>query len=98
MGFECGGFLQGSLGDLGRLLMQGSFSVWEKDKKDKFRDIRFKPMQRHIFLYEKKILFCKKKEDPQNAEKAGYIYKHSLEVCTHLCDYVCKLNPFVADS
>ncbi|ELU03898.1 hypothetical protein CAPTEDRAFT_228658 [Capitella teleta] len=70
---------QGNLADLGHLLMQGSFSVWTEHKKDKIRDLRFKPMQRHIFLYENKVLFCKKKEDAQNAEKAGYIYKNSLE-------------------
>ena len=71
---------QGNLADLGKLLMQGSFSVWTEHKKDKIKDLRFKPMQRHIFLYEKMILFCKKKDDPQSAEKAGYIYKSCLAV------------------
>ena len=60
--------------------MQGSFSVWTEHKKDKIKDLRFKPMQRHVFLYEKLVLFCKKREDPQHVEKATYTYKSSLEV------------------
>ena len=60
--------------------MQGAFHVWTAHKKDKIRDIRFKPMQRHIFLYEKMVLFCKKKDDPQHVEKAAYIFKNTLDV------------------
>ena len=71
---------QGNLSEQGRLLMQGNFSVWTDHKKDKMSlDLRFKPMQRQIFLYEKLVLFCKKKEDP-NDHKASYIYKSSLQV------------------
>ena len=70
------------LQDAGRLLMQGAFNVWTAHKKDKIRDIRFKPMQRHIFLYGKIVLFCKKKDDPQHVEKAAYIFKNSLDVST----------------
>ncbi|CAB1346445.1 unnamed protein product [Coregonus sp. 'balchen'] len=55
----------GNMGDLGRLLMQGSFSVWTEHKKGhaKVKDLaRFKPMQRHLFLHEKALLFCDNKK------------------------------------
>ncbi|XP_065576219.1 guanine nucleotide exchange factor DBS-like isoform X3 [Artemia franciscana] len=69
---------QGSLVDLGRLLLQGSFNVWTEGKRDRLRDLRLKPMQRHIFLYEKAVLMCKRVgKDP---EKATYQYKHSLNM------------------
>ncbi len=73
---------QGNLSDLGKLLMQGAFQVWMEDKKTKIKDIRFKPMQRHVFLYEKRFLFCKKKDVPIHAEKASYIFKTDLQVRT----------------
>ncbi|KAL3847149.1 hypothetical protein ACJMK2_018078, partial [Sinanodonta woodiana] len=69
----------GNLSDLGKLLLQGSFSVWTEHKKEKIRDIRFKPMQRHVFLYEKAILLCKKKED-STSEKDVYSYKNMLRL------------------
>ncbi|XP_055985770.1 guanine nucleotide exchange factor DBS isoform X2 [Sorex fumeus] len=75
----------GNLGDLGRLLMQGSFSVWTDHKKGhaKVKDLaRFKPMQRHLFLHEKAVLFCKRREESgEGYEKApSYSYKHSLNM------------------
>uniref|UniRef100_A0A1B6D890 DH domain-containing protein n=1 Tax=Clastoptera arizonana TaxID=38151 RepID=A0A1B6D890_9HEMI len=54
----------GDLSELGELLMQGSFSVWTENKKDRLRELRLKPMQRHIFLYQKAIMFCKKNSNP----------------------------------
>ncbi|KAK3596722.1 hypothetical protein CHS0354_025019 [Potamilus streckersoni] len=69
----------GNLSDFGKLLLQGSFSVWTEHKKEKIRDIRFKPMQRHVFLYEKAILLCKKKED-STSEKDVYSYKNMLRL------------------
>uniref|UniRef100_A0A7M4FEB2 MCF.2 cell line derived transforming sequence like n=1 Tax=Crocodylus porosus TaxID=8502 RepID=A0A7M4FEB2_CROPO len=80
------GFLfQGNLNELGKLLMQGSFSVWTDHKKghSKVKDLaRFKPMQRHLFLHEKAVLFCKKREENgEGYEKApSYSYKHSLNM------------------
>ncbi|XP_048349052.1 guanine nucleotide exchange factor DBS isoform X6 [Sphaerodactylus townsendi] len=76
---------EGNLNDLGKLLMQGSFSVWTDHKKghSKVKDLaRFKPMQRHLFLHEKAILFCKKREENgEGYEKApSYSYKHSLDM------------------
>ncbi|XP_077456243.1 guanine nucleotide exchange factor DBS isoform X2 [Stigmatopora argus] len=76
---------EGNLSDLGRLLMQGSFSVWTEHKKGhaKVKDFaRFKPMQRHLFLHEKALLFCKKREENgEGYEKApSYSFKHSLNM------------------
>ena len=65
--------------------MQGSFSVWTDHKKGhaKVKDLaRFKPMQRHLFLHEKAVLFCKKREENgEGYEKApSYSFKQSLNV------------------
>ncbi|XP_077102418.1 guanine nucleotide exchange factor DBS isoform X13 [Siphateles boraxobius] len=76
---------EGNLSDLGRLMMQGSFSVWLEHKKGhaKVKDLaRFKPMQRHLFLHEKYLLFCKRREENgEGYEKApSYSFKHSLNM------------------
>ncbi|XP_063160932.1 guanine nucleotide exchange factor DBS isoform X3 [Candoia aspera] len=76
---------EGNLNELGKLLMQGSFNVWIDHKKghSKVKDLaRFKPMQRHLFLHEKAILFCKKREENgEGYEKApSYSFKHSLNM------------------
>ncbi|XP_063809200.1 guanine nucleotide exchange factor DBS isoform X3 [Pseudophryne corroboree] len=76
---------EGNLNDLGKLLMQGSFNVWTEHKKghSKVKDLaRFKPMQRHLFLHERAVLFCKKREENgEGYEKApSYSYKHSLNM------------------
>uniref|UniRef100_A0A8C7YTR2 Mcf.2 cell line derived transforming sequence-like b n=1 Tax=Oryzias sinensis TaxID=183150 RepID=A0A8C7YTR2_9TELE len=76
---------EGNLSELGKLLMQGSFSVWTEHKKGhaKVKDLaRFKPMQRHIFLHEKALLFCKKREENgEGYEKApSYSFKQSLSM------------------
>nr|XP_051697667.1 guanine nucleotide exchange factor DBS isoform X3 [Oryctolagus cuniculus] len=75
----------GNLSELGRLLMQGSFSVWTDHKRGhtKVKELaRFKPMQRHLFLHEKAVLFCKKREENgEGYEKApSYSYKQSLNM------------------
>ncbi|XP_033106300.1 guanine nucleotide exchange factor DBS-like isoform X4 [Anneissia japonica] len=69
---------EGQLSDLGKLLMQGSFYVWVEHKKGNIKDIRFKKMQRHMFLYEKCILFCKKRDDLK--DKICYTFKNKLRV------------------
>ncbi|XP_034073172.1 guanine nucleotide exchange factor DBS isoform X3 [Gymnodraco acuticeps] len=76
---------EGNLSDLGRLMMQGSFSVWTEHKKGhaKVKDLaRFKPMQRHLFLHQKALLFCKRREENgEGYEKApSYSFKHSLSM------------------
>uniref|UniRef100_A0AAR2JZW1 MCF.2 cell line derived transforming sequence-like 2 n=1 Tax=Pygocentrus nattereri TaxID=42514 RepID=A0AAR2JZW1_PYGNA len=76
---------EGNLNDLGKLLMQGSFNVWTDHKKghNKVKDLaRFKPMQRHLFLYNKMILFCKKREETSDGHEKSpsYSFKHSLKM------------------
>lgn len=76
---------QGDLSELGKVLMQGSFSVWTGHRKGptKMKDLaRFKPMQRHLFLYEKALVFCKKREEHGDGydKTSSYSFKHFLKV------------------
>ncbi|XP_034385976.1 guanine nucleotide exchange factor DBS [Cyclopterus lumpus] len=76
---------EGNLSELGKLLMQGSFNVWTDHKKghSKVKDLaRFKPMQRHLFLYDKMMLFCKKREETSDGhdKTPSYSFKHSLKM------------------
>lgn len=75
----------GDINDLGRILMQGSFSVWIAHKKGptKMKELaRFKPMQRHLFLYERAIVFCKRREDHGDGhdKTPSYSFKHFLKM------------------
>nr|XP_060612422.1 proto-oncogene DBL isoform X2 [Anolis sagrei ordinatus] len=75
----------GDLNELGKVLMQGSFSVWTGHRKGptKMKDLaRFKPMQRHLFLYEKALVFCKKREDHGDGyeKTSSYSFKHFLKM------------------
>lgn len=65
------------LSQQGDLLLQGSFSVWIENKKD--LRIRLKPVRRHIFLYQKSILFCKSTSKSMH-NKATYQFKHYLKM------------------
>ncbi|XP_019936889.2 guanine nucleotide exchange factor DBS isoform X4 [Paralichthys olivaceus] len=76
---------EGNLSELGKLLMQGSFNVWTDHKKghSKVKDLaRFKPMQRHLFLYDKMLLFCKKREETTDGHEKtpSYSFKHKLKM------------------
>ncbi|XP_076875627.1 proto-oncogene DBL isoform X2 [Brachyhypopomus gauderio] len=76
---------EGELKDLGGLLMQGSFSVWMSHRKGatRVKDMaRFKPMQRHLFLHERALLFCKKREENGDGPErtASYSFKHCLRM------------------
>uniref|UniRef100_A0A8B9JK04 Mcf.2 cell line derived transforming sequence-like b n=1 Tax=Astyanax mexicanus TaxID=7994 RepID=A0A8B9JK04_ASTMX len=76
---------EGNLGVLGRLLMQGSFSVWAEHKRGHVKMMelaRFKPMQRHLFLHERALLFCKRREESgEGYEKApSYSFKQELSM------------------
>lgn len=67
------------------MVMQGAFSVWTGHKKGatKMKDFaRFKPMQRHLFLYEKAIVFCKRRvESGEGSDRyPSYSFKHCLKV------------------
>eukprot|EP00057_Strongylocentrotus_purpuratus_P026574 XP_011681048.1 PREDICTED: guanine nucleotide exchange factor DBS [Strongylocentrotus purpuratus] len=68
---------EGTLSDLGKLLMQGPLHMWTEHKsRHNLKDIRQKRMQRHIFLYEKAVLFCKRRGDI--SDKTFYGYKNSI--------------------
>ncbi|XP_076323895.1 guanine nucleotide exchange factor DBS isoform X2 [Tachypleus tridentatus] len=66
----------GNLADYGKLLLQGPFSVWMERKKDRIRDLRFKPQQRFIFLYEQLVLLTKK---CGRDEHPTYAFKNALK-------------------
>ncbi|XP_051876970.1 proto-oncogene DBL isoform X2 [Pristis pectinata] len=77
--------LKGNLQEFGPVLMQGSFNVWINHKKGptKMKDLaRFKPMQRHLFLHETALVFCKKREEHgEGYDKApSYSFKHYLKM------------------
>lgn len=75
---------QGDLSQLGRVVLQGGFSVWISHKRAAVRMkelARFKPMQRHLFLYERALLFCKRRdEDPADRATPFYSFKSCLRV------------------
>lgn len=71
----------GNIADQGRLLMQGSFNIFTEHNRGRIKDLRFKPMHRHVFLYEKSILLCKSKEEsPTGKEKGVYVFKNLLQM------------------
>lgn len=57
--------------------MQGSFLVASENKRD--LRLRIRPRRRHIFLYEKAMLFCKL-GTKNSHNKATYHFKHDLLV------------------
>lgn len=59
------------------MLLQASFSVWVENKKDILKELRLKPMRRHIFLFRKAMIFCKK---TSSHTKVGYQFKGMLKV------------------
>ncbi|KAH8272607.1 hypothetical protein KR018_004056, partial [Drosophila ironensis] len=65
------------LSEQGELLMQDSFQVWSEYKKD--IRIRIKPQQRHIFLYNKSLLFCKQSLKSGH-NKSTYQFKHFVKM------------------
>ncbi|XP_055387523.1 guanine nucleotide exchange factor DBS-like isoform X2 [Condylostylus longicornis] len=68
------------LSQQGELLLQDSFQVWTENKKD--LRLRLKPQQRHIFLYQKSMLFCKQAAKPTTTghNKSTYQYKNDLKM------------------
>ncbi|XP_075813535.1 proto-oncogene DBL isoform X1 [Microtus pennsylvanicus] len=75
----------GNLNELGKMILQGAFSVWLGHRKGatKMKDFaRFKPMQRHLFLYEKAVMFCKRRfESGEDADRyPSYSFKHCLKM------------------
>jgi len=78
--------MQGNLADEGELLRKDIFSV-SNHKKD-HRSLRLTSQTRHVFLYERHVVFCKKKDDTSsNADRAViYTLKNSIPVseCSQL--------------
>lgn len=59
------------------MLLQAPFSVWVENKKDLLKELRLKPLRRHIFLYRKAMIFCKKSSTHSKGE---YQFKGMLKV------------------
>jgi hypothetical protein len=68
---------QADLSQQGDLLLQDSFQVWTESKKD--LRLRLKPQQRHVFLYQKAMLFCKQ-DTKTGHNKSTYQFKHWVKV------------------
>ncbi|XP_055004794.1 proto-oncogene DBL [Boleophthalmus pectinirostris] len=74
---------QGDLSQLGRVVMQGGFSVWISHKRAAVRMkemARFKPMQRHLFLYDHALLFCKRRDEDTHERAPFYSFKSCLRM------------------
>ncbi|XP_068572256.1 proto-oncogene DBL isoform X2 [Cebidichthys violaceus] len=74
---------QGDLSQLGRVVMQGGFSVWISHKRAAVRMkelARFKPMQRHLFLYDLALLFCKRRGEDTHERTPFYSFKSCLRM------------------
>uniref|UniRef100_A0A8C4QP17 Guanine nucleotide exchange factor DBS-like n=1 Tax=Eptatretus burgeri TaxID=7764 RepID=A0A8C4QP17_EPTBU len=76
----------GDLARLGHVLMQGPFAVWTEVRKGHniVKELtRFKPMQRHLFLFPSVLLFCKRREEAGESARPGdapYSFKHALRM------------------
>ncbi|GFN98118.1 guanine nucleotide exchange factor dbs [Plakobranchus ocellatus] len=68
----------GNLSDLGRLLLHGSFRVWTEHKREKLRDLRLRPMQRHVFLYQHDMLLCKQRDGDES--QPTYTFKTKINL------------------
>lgn len=51
--------------------------MWVDNKKDLLKELRLKPMRRHIFLYQQGLLLCKK---VSKDNKPTYHFKKYLRV------------------
>ena len=58
--------------------MQGQFKVWVSTKRDKLRDLRVSQKNRHVFLYEEALVFCK--SETQDGDHPIYQFKQKLQV------------------
>ncbi|XP_005806037.1 proto-oncogene DBL-like isoform X2 [Xiphophorus maculatus] len=73
----------GDISQLGRIILQGNFSVWISHKRAAVRMkelARFKPMQRHLFLYDHALLFCKRRDE--DSQDSFYSFKSCLRMST----------------
>ncbi|XP_070262826.1 probable guanine nucleotide exchange factor MCF2L2 isoform X2 [Myotis yumanensis] len=73
------------MGELGRLLRHGAFSVWtvHKERSKVTGFMRFKPSQRQLYLFERGIVFCKIRMEPSDQGPAPhYSFKKSMKWTT----------------
>ena len=68
------------------MLLQAPFNVWVESKKDLLKELRLKPLRRHVFLFRKAIVFCKK---ASSHSKGEYQFKGMLKVSLE-----CKTSVF----
>lgn len=73
---------QADLSQQGDLLLQDSFTLVTESKKD--LRLRMKTQHRHIFLYQKAMLYCKQGSKTGH-NKSTYQFKHWLKVCSFTC-------------
>lgn len=81
---------QSRLSQLGKLILQGAFSISYDNKKDgktiiKDQLSRLKVQQRQVFVFENAVIFCKKRDENTRhgagGPQTGYTYKSQLQVC-----------------
>jgi len=73
-------FLQENLSTLGRIRLRGENCLVSKEKRRGTVYTRTKTCTRDLFLFEKDLLLCKKKEDP-NSKSIQYQFKELIKVC-----------------
>ena len=81
-------FQEGSLENLGKILLQDSFVIYDAKN-------RRKGKERHVFLFEQALLFSKEQKD--SFGKVRYSYKGKLKVCgiDMLISYISRFSDFV---
>lgn len=62
----------------GKLLIQGTLEVSVEKRKDRGNSIKQTFHKRQVFLYDKCILFCKRKDSSANL--VSYVFKSLLKV------------------
>ncbi|CAH0562294.1 unnamed protein product [Brassicogethes aeneus] len=69
-----------NLAEQGDLLLQGSFQILVETKKEVVLNLKIRtPINRHLFLYEKALIFCKPLAKSSH-NKATYQFKHCLKL------------------
>jgi len=77
------------MADKGELLRQDVFSVWNLKRDHRsLRDLRFKSQTRHIMLYNRFVVLCKKKDDATSYtnKQSTYALKNLIPVRSFISD------------
>ncbi|ESN98452.1 hypothetical protein HELRODRAFT_113767 [Helobdella robusta] len=69
----------GNLSDLGRLLIVGPLEVTVDKRKDRSPSLKQTYHKRQVFMYDRCLLFCKRKEPGSNNTLPSYIFKSALK-------------------